>query len=139
VTSDTLLAIAQRVLNAEGDAHDERREHPRIQALERAEVRDVRAHTGCNATITDVSSSGMQLVVGQSFSIGTTLIVEWCSGFLPCTVRHCKGDNGMWVVGVEAELLPGAQSLLVALKESAHQRNRDLLTGGARLTISGRV
>jgi hypothetical protein len=127
--------LTERLLSNSNDTADDRRKHARIQSRETAEVRQVRSKQFCEATITDVSLHGLRLVVDHPFENGATLIVEWSSGFLPCTVRHCKQENGIWLVGVEAELFPGVLTLLVALKQCAQQRNRDLLATGAGLVL----
>jgi hypothetical protein len=126
----------ERLLSGADDALDDRRKHPRIRSLETAEVRQVRSQNSCEAVITDVSSQGLRLEVSRPFEAGATVLVEWSAGFLPCTVRHCKSENGMWVIGVQAELYPGVLSLLVALMQSAQRRNRTLLTSGARVVLS---
>ena len=120
--------LAARLLIGANDKLDDRRKHRRIQSLENAQVRQVRSKDICEAVITEVSSSGMRLLVDKPFDRGATVLVEWSAGFLPCTVRHCAQENGMWVIGVEAELYPGVLALLVALMESAQERNRTLLT-----------
>ena len=134
MNSESPSPFAQRLLS--DDTPHDRRKDPRVQSNETAEMREVHAANACDATILDVSAHGMKIAAAQPFRPGATVIVEWCAGFLPCTVRHCTEENGVWLVGVEAEALPGVLALLVALKESAQQRNRQLLATGARVSLS---
>jgi hypothetical protein len=103
-----------------------RRDRIRIQACESATISRVHSKVAWHATITDVSTRGMRLLATQLFPIGTMVIVEWSRGFVPCMVRHFRPTLEGWVIGVEAESLPGVVRLMSELKESAEQRNRSL-------------
>jgi hypothetical protein len=119
--------IAERLLHHSEEAATNRRDRTRIDANEAASISGVHSRTTCDATITDVSTRGMRLIAKQHFAIGTTVIIEWGRGFVPCTVRHFRPTDEGWVIGVEAECLPGVIRLLSELKESAQQRNRSVV------------
>ena len=124
---EKLAEMAERLLQHDREAAEQRRAHPRIQAAETVSVSAVQSNRSCDAVIVDVSTCGMSLTASSEFAIGSTVIVEWGSGFVPCTVRHCGLKDGAWVMGVEVEPLPGAVKLLSELVRSAQQRNRRLL------------
>jgi hypothetical protein len=121
------ISVAERLLQYENEANDERRDGTRIRAQESASVSGVHTRIKCDAIITDVSRRGMRLTATEQFSIGSTVIVEWGRGFVPCTVRYCRPDDRGWVIGVEAETLPGVVRLVSELMQSAQERNRSIL------------
>jgi hypothetical protein len=123
---DSVAAISRRLFVDSDSADAERREEPRIAALESASVRAIRSRMSYDATITDVSSRGLSLTSPEGFAVGTAVLVEWCAGFFPGTVRHANqsGENS-WTIGIEVEPIPGCLTLLATLKQSAHEKNRD--------------
>jgi hypothetical protein len=123
-----------RLLEHAYESERNRRDRTRIQACESASINAVHSRVTCNATITDVSTRGMRLVAKQHFAIGSTVIVEWARGFVPCTVRYVRPTLEGWVMGVEAECLPGVVRLMSELKQSAEHRNRSLLLA-ARISV----
>ena len=124
---NAVLGVVGRLLQHEGTLNYERRNDPRIMALERASVHGIRANAIYAAMIIDVTLRGMSLSTHQRLPVGSTVIVRWCSGFVPCTVRHCRLERGAWIVGAEVkQLLPSVVRLLADLKEAAHRRNRSL-------------
>ncbi len=125
--SSESVSLAERLLEYDNEAPDERRDGTRIQAEESASMSGVHLKIKCDAVITDVSRRGMRLTATAQFPIGSTVIVEWGRGFVPCTVRYCRPAGDRWVVGVEAETLPGVVRLVSDLMQSAQERNRSLL------------
>ena len=119
--------ITKRLLQHENEMHYERRNGDRIQANEAASIAGVHSRITCDATINDVSTHGMNLTSTLHFPVGTTLIVEWSGGFVPCTVRHVRAGDEAWQIGVEVEPLPGVIHVLSELKRSAQERNRSIL------------
>jgi hypothetical protein len=120
-------SMAERLLGFENETENERRHKTRIQARESAAISRIEARSTCAAIITDVSTRGMSLTAKEQFLVGSTVIVEWGRGFVPCTVRHCGASDAGWTIGVEAENLPGIAPLLSELVQSAQQRNRSRL------------
>jgi hypothetical protein len=124
---ESTSSLTERLLQYDNEAHYERRDGSRIQAQEAASMSVVHSKIRCDAIITDVSRRGMRLTAEVQFPIGATVIVEWGRGFVPCTVRYCRPADKGWVVGVEAEILPGVTLLVSELMQSAQERNRSLL------------
>jgi hypothetical protein len=120
-------AKTRRLLEHTNESENNERDRTRIPTSESASVTAVDSRVPCSATITDVSTRGMRLVTTQPFPVGITVIVEWSRGFVPCTVRYFRPALEGWVVGVEAEFLPGVVRLMTELKKSAEDRNRSLL------------
>jgi hypothetical protein len=125
--SPETVSLAERLLQYDNEAYDERRDGPRIEARESASMAGVHTRIKCDAMITDVSRRGMRLTANEQFAIGSTVIVEWGRGFVPCTVRYCRPADRGWVIGVEAETLPGVVRLVSELMQSAQERNRSIL------------
>ena len=121
------VSLAERLLEHDNEGYFERRDGTRIQAEESASMSGVHTRVKCDAIITDVSRRGMRLLATEQFAIGSTVIVEWGRGFVPCTVRYCRPAERGWVIGVEAETLPGVVRLVSELMQSAQLRNRSLL------------
>jgi hypothetical protein len=119
--------IAERLLEHDSEIQLERRDRTRIQAREAASISGVHSRVSCDAIITDVSTRGIRLIASEPFPAGASVIVEWARGFVPCTVRHFRPTDEGWVIGVEAEWLPGVLSLMEELKRTAQQRNRSIL------------
>jgi hypothetical protein len=122
-----MSAVASRLLFEISEQVANRRDDPRIEAREGVRVYAVNSSTFCDATVRNVSSRGLSLETTQAFTAGSTLVIEWDSGYLPGIVRHCRPAESRWMIGFEVELLPGSRALLAALKKSAHERNRLLL------------
>jgi hypothetical protein len=112
----------------EGDALvRNRRDDPRIDTQEEVRLHGVQPQTCCDGTVQNVSSRGLRLHSAEAFAAGSTLVVEWNSGYLPAHVRHCRAIEDGWLIGVEVEMRPGSAALLDGLKRSALDRNRSQL------------